>query len=127
MDYCIFYNNQNTLFHGKLEITNSFIDHFGITSSANNNSLTKTSTYRLQFFNSVYCSTDLLVIGQTPIRTNEVTLRMTLFRTQDLTIKETPLETSLKSYDEVAPSYQMIYGRKLRELFFFPFLYHIFA
>jgi len=94
LDYCIFQNNQNTLFSGNLEITNSFIDHYGITSSINNNSLTKTSTYRLHFFNSVYCSTDLLVIGLTPSGTKGVTLQMTLFGTQDQTLKGTPSRSS---------------------------------
>ena len=65
-------------------------DHDGITSNIYNNLLTKTSTYRLHFFNSVYCSTDIFVIGQTLRRTKEATLQITLFGTQDRTLKETP-------------------------------------
>jgi len=68
MMYCIFKNNQNTLFcvlEGSLEVSHSFIDHSAssfsrstVVSTSNNNSFTNTITYQLQFFNSFHCSTD---------------------------------------------------------------------
>jgi len=60
MMYCIFRNNQNTLFcvwSGSLEVSHSFISHsasFSTSTSvskSNNNSFTIRNTYQLQFFN----------------------------------------------------------------------------
>jgi len=69
MMYCIFQSNQNYLFSmasGSLEVSHSFIDHqssifstfIGI-STALNNSFIERMTYQLQFFNSLYCNTDI--------------------------------------------------------------------
>jgi len=67
MMYCIFQNNQNTLFcvlSGSLEVSHSFIDHSGslstsiAVSTATNNTFTNRMTYQLQFFNSLHCNTD---------------------------------------------------------------------
>jgi len=68
MRYCIFQNNQNYLFcvvQGSLEVSHSFIDHssFSFSKSTSvsttNNSFTNMMTYRLQFFNSLHCNTDI--------------------------------------------------------------------
>jgi len=87
MMYCIFKNNQNYLFSiygGSLEVSHSFIDHFGSfstsipVSTSNNNSFTNTITYQLQFFNSIHCNADIPLIQ----RSLEETLRETLKETQ---------------------------------------------
>jgi len=72
MMYCIFKNNQNTLFcvaKGSLVLSHSFIDHSSSSfsrstsvSTSNNNSLTNTITYQLQFFNSLHCNADIPLI-----------------------------------------------------------------
>jgi len=96
MMYCIFKNNQNTLFcvrEGSLEVSHSFIDHSGsfststAVSTSNNNSFTNTITYQLQFFNSIHCNADIPLIQ----RSLEETLRETL--------KETQRETVGRTYD----------------------------
>jgi len=88
MIYCIFKNNQNTLFcvnQGSLEVSHSFIDHSGsfsiytAVSTSNNNSLTNAITYQLQFFNSIHCNADIPLIQ----RSLEETLRETVGRTYD--------------------------------------------
>jgi len=70
--YCIFHNNQNTLFcvwGGSLEVSNSFIDHSSSSfsrsssvSTSNNNSFTNSITYQLRFFNSLHCNADIPLI-----------------------------------------------------------------
>jgi len=64
MMYCIFKNNQNTLFYvyeGSLEVSHSFIDHSGSfststsVSTSNNNSFTKGETFFIEFLGSKYC------------------------------------------------------------------------
>ena len=71
MMYCIFKNNQNTLFcvsSGSIEVSHSFIDHSGsfstsiAVSTSNNNSFINTITYQLQFFNSLHCNADIPLI-----------------------------------------------------------------
>jgi len=89
MMYCIFKNNQNTLFcvyQGSLEVSHSFIDHSASSfststavSTSNNNSLTNTITYQLQFFNSIHCNADIPLIQ----RSLEETQRETVGRTYD--------------------------------------------
>jgi len=76
MMYCIFKNNQNTLFcvwSGSLEVSHSFIDHSGSSfsrsttvSTSNNNSFTNTITFQLQFFNSLHCNADIPLEQRTP-------------------------------------------------------------
>jgi len=101
MMYCIFKNNQNTLFcvyGGSLEVSHSFIDHsvsFSTStavSTSNNNSFTNTITYQLQFFNSFHCNAEIPLpqqsLEETISRTNEETLRMTYERTIDITIRK---------------------------------------
>jgi len=94
--YCIFASNQNTLFDtysNSLEVSHSFISHnerFSsrvAVSTSNNNSLTNTITYQLQFFNSIHCNADIPLIQ----RSLEETLRETL--------KETQRETVGRTYD----------------------------
>ena len=94
--YCIFASNQNTLFDtysNSLEVSHSFISHnerFSsrvAVSTSNNNSLTNTITYQLQFFNSIHCNADIPLIQ----RSLEETLRETL--------KETHRETVGRTYD----------------------------
>ena len=96
MMYCIFKNNQITLFcvwEGSLEVSHSFIDHSGSFSTSTtvstsiNNSFTNTITYQLQFFNSIHCNADIPLIQ----RSLEETLRVTL--------KETLRETVGRTYD----------------------------
>jgi len=67
LDYCIFQNNQNTLFcvfSGSLEVSHSFISHSSSFSSLTsvstsiNNSLTNTITYEICFFTSYHCNAD---------------------------------------------------------------------
>jgi len=100
MMYCIFKNNQNTLFcvyQGSLEVSHSYIDHSGsfststAVSTSNNNSFTNTNTYQLQFFNSIHCNADIPLIQ----RSLEETLRETLRET----LKETQRETVGRTYD----------------------------
>jgi len=71
MMYCIFKNNQNTLFcvwSGSIEVYHSFISHSASfststeVSTSNNNSFTNTITYQLQFFNSLHCNADIPII-----------------------------------------------------------------
>jgi len=80
MMYCIFKNNQNTLFYidsGSLEVSHSFIDHSGsfststAVSTSNNNSFTNAITYQLQFFDDLHCNADIPLIQ----RSLEETLR----------------------------------------------------
>ena len=87
MNYCIFDNNENTLFcvqSGSLEVSHSYISHIGTlststqVSTANNNSLSKRETYQMQFFNSHYCNADIPLSLRTPIRSIEETLMITL-------------------------------------------------
>jgi len=88
MMYCIFKNNQNTLFcvySGSLEVFHSFIDHSASSfststavSTSNNNSFNNTITYQLQFFNDLHCNADIPLIQ----RSLEETLRETLKETQ---------------------------------------------
>jgi len=97
MMYCIFNNNQNTLFRvygGSLEVSHSFIDHSASSfsrstavSTSNNNLFTNAITYQLQFFNSIHCNADIPLIQ----RSLEETLRETL--------KETQRETVGRTYD----------------------------
>jgi len=104
MMYCIFKNNQNTLFcvnQGSLEVSHSFISHSGsfsiytIVSTSNNNSFTNTITYQLQFFNSLHCNADIPLftspstIEQTPLDSPQPTLEMTEINTPNLTPEKT--------------------------------------
>jgi len=102
MMYCIFKNNQNTLFcvdKGSLEVSHSFIDHSAsfststAVSTSDNNSFTNTVTYQLQFFNDLHCNADIPLIQ----RSLEQTLRMTYERTIDQTIRETIINTLKQS------------------------------
>jgi len=110
MMYCIFKNNQNTLFcvyGGSLEVSHSFIDHSGsfsiytTVSTSNNNSFTNTITYQLQFFNALHCnadipfSTPLSTIEQTPLDSPQPTLEMTEINT--------PILTPYRSFGEPDP------------------------
>jgi len=78
MMYCIFQNNQDSLFcvySGSLEVSHSFLDHSASfststsVSTSNNNSFTNIITYQLQFFNSLYCNADITL--STPMSTIE--------------------------------------------------------
>jgi len=77
MMYCIFKNNQNTLFfvyEGSLEVSHSFIDHTGTfsyktsVSTSTNNSFTNRITYQLPFFKLLYCFADNPISEATPAR-----------------------------------------------------------
>jgi len=75
MMYCIFQNNQNYLFCvwiGSLEVSHSFIEHSESLFSSNiavfietNNSFTKRTTYRQQFFHSLHCNADMPISEHT--------------------------------------------------------------
>jgi len=98
MIYCILHNNHNVLFDfwgGYIMVSHSFIDHsssfstgFNVLTS-NNNSFTYRITYQLQFFDSLYCNSDipfntpLSTIEQIPL--NSPTFEMTEINTPHLT------------------------------------------
>jgi len=111
--YCIFQNNQNTLFYvdsGSLEVSHSFIDHIGsfsqatAVSTSNNNSFTYINTYQLQFFNSLHCHTDFPertiehTMSETYLNTKEITLIQTQHLTMNPTVKETLEDTSFPTF-----------------------------
>ena len=111
--YCIFKNNQSTLFcvnQGSLEVSHSFIYHspsFSTSSevsTSNNNSFINPITYRLQLYNSIHCNADIPIeqnsLQETIRRTNEDSFRMTYERTINQTIRDTPKETIPRTYDE---------------------------
>ena len=86
---------------GSLEVSHSFMNHSSSSfsrstavSMENNNSFTNIMTYQIQFFNSLYCNTDipppLKTIDQSAERTLEETLRMTMYKTMDQTLCVTP-------------------------------------
>ena len=89
MMYCIFQDNQNTLFcvrSGSLEVSHSYISYSGLLSTstqvsmANNNSLSKRETYQIQFFNSHYCNADIPIIPQTNVNTfHQLSLKSYIF------------------------------------------------
>jgi len=89
MHYCIFQDNQNTLFSvrsGSLEVSHSFISYSGMLSTstqvsmANNNSLSKRETYQIPFFNSHYCNADSTIITQTNVNTfHQSSLKSNIF------------------------------------------------
>jgi len=142
MMYCIFKKNHNYLFFvnsGPLEVFHSFIDHslplFSsnlLVSTSTNNSLKETITYQVQFFNSYYCNADLPLVPpktivESPIRsidstlgkTNSISNEMTLERTHDQTIKETPY----RSYIECI--FTMNHAKKKEINVIFSFLYPV--
>jgi len=130
MMYCIFKNNQITLFcvwEGSLEVSHSFIDHSGSFSTSTtvstsiNNSFTNTITYQLQFFNSIHCNADIPLIQ----RSLEETFRMTYERTIDQTIRDTPIETIHRSYAECISTHQMANKKEISVVFSFAFLYPV--
>jgi len=112
MMYCIFKNNQNTLFcvyEGSLEVSHSFIDHSGSSfssrtavSTSNNNSFTNIITYQLQFFNSIHCNADIPLPQRTPDQspTPKSTPEVTPMNTPEETPMNTAKETPYRSYDE---------------------------
>ena len=78
MMYCVFKDNQNTLFcllAGPLEVSHSYIYHTGgfststSVSSNNNNSLTAFKTYQIPFFNSLHCNADVPHIVNNQVNT----------------------------------------------------------
>jgi len=145
MMYCIFKNNQNTLFcvyQGSLEVSHSFIYHSGSSfststavSTSNNKSFTNTITYQLQFFNSIHCNADIPLIQ----RSLEQTFRMTNERSIDQTIRETIIntleqspintidqtirETIHRSYAELICTNQMANKKEISVVFSFAFLF----
>ena len=99
MMYCIFKNNQNTLFcvyGGSLEVSHSFIDHSGsfstptAVSTSNNNSFTNTISYQLQFYNDLHCNADIPLPQRTPDQspTPKCTPEDTLMNTPEDTLNE---------------------------------------
>jgi len=101
LEYCVFYMNQNILFNGPINVYNSFISHSGITSSTNNNSLTLYQTYRIEFYNALYCNTDNDPLIQTPVTTVCMSLEQspvqsmcdTFEMTHEQSLKNTPYRT----------------------------------
>jgi len=126
MSFCIFQNNHNYLFYvdsGSLDVSHSLIYHSSSSFSSNiavstatNNSFIESTTYQIQFFNSLHCNADIPLIDITPVktyersqmrslhetisRTNEETLGTTLERTIDQTNRESPKETIPRTYVE---------------------------
>jgi len=116
MKYCIFQNNQDSLFcvyQGSLEVSHSFIALTGAlsvstaVSIANNNSFSNIQSYQIQFFNSYYCNTDI------PIRTIEATL--------GVTSQETPQRT----YENCSELYHTSDLKELSAIFSFRFFSQI--
>lgn len=82
MEFCIFDFNQNTLFYvatGNISIFSSYIKHDGITSSINNNSLTRFNSYSLEFYGSNYCHAEHSIT--IPIITYQITRNCRFFVT----------------------------------------------
>jgi len=126
MEYCIFQENQGILIYNEsssLEISNSFIDHTGISSSSNNNSLTRTMTYQLQYFSSHFCYADnplpKSTIEETLMRTILESLKITMEKTIDQTIEATPKETIPRSYSEIICTNQMANKKQMSVIFSF--------
>ena len=78
MEFCVFKNNQNTLFFlesGSLEVSHSFISHTnGIinqapVSTSKNNTFIQKQTYVIQFYDSHYCKAEIPISIQKPINT----------------------------------------------------------
>jgi len=97
--FCIFDMNLETLFYvaaGSIEVSHSFINHNGITSSTNNNSLTKRQTYFHFHFKSHYCNADNPIPKQSPFETPNTTpiISKTLISTPIQTKAQTPLRTN---------------------------------
>jgi len=113
MLYCIFKNNLNYLFcvlSGSLEVSHSFINHWNtgffsrsssVLTSANN-SFSIPITYQLQFFNSLYCSTDFpdRTLNQTPTKSLEKTISRTNRDTHSMTFERTTRETPIETLKE---------------------------
>ena len=112
IQYCIFYNNHDTLFYidsGSLEVSHCIISHsdnfwyvIPITKTYNNSIDTNSpceirQTYQIRYFNSHYCNADIPYVMQTPIRTFEFsplpTITETLIMTKEITIENTFEET----------------------------------
>lgn len=98
--YCIFDMNQNTLFSflSSFELSHCFISHDGMTSTGNNNSITKNPTYIFQFFGTHNCVSDDNSLQQTPIRTHQSTLSPSLKNTFSRTYEETVLMTLERTF-----------------------------
>ena len=120
MIYCIYHNNQNYLFYGYegyLEVSHSFIDHllssfsggFYIVSTTNN-SFRNENTYQIQFFNSLYCNTDMKLFEKTPVKTVMKSLINTVNETPTTTVIESPVN-SMKitpiNTTKVTPNYTL--------------------
>jgi len=111
MMYCIFKNNQNTLFcvfGVPLEVLHSFIDHSGSFSTysavlTTNNSFTNRITYQLQFFNSFRCNTDY----------------------PERSIENTPKNTIHRSHSECVFTLQLSNWREISVVFSFAFLFPV--
>jgi len=114
MMYCMFQNNQNTLFRlysGSLEVSHSFIDHSGsfstsiAVSTSTNNSFTKKITYQLPFFKSHYCNAQLPVPVPSPMRsffemqTPVISSEKSPIRSLQETIRRTNEATLKMTYD----------------------------
>ena len=119
MMYCIFQNNQNTLFGvrgGSLEVSHSFIYHSAsfsnenAVSTSNNNTFTNRMTYQFQFFNSLHCGTDSP--ERTPDQTPMNTLERSLLNTPNETPYSTPEESPIRSIQETL---RMTYEKTIRE------------
>lgn len=146
MNHCIYQNNQNTLFcvwSGSLEILNSFIDHLpplSFSSSTQvstscNNSFTKTTTYEIHYFKSIFCNAEFPYIGKTPeITIDQSPMRSTILRTYlntesvtnektaCQTIVETQKETNHRSYAECICTQQILMKKKISVIFSFSFI-----
>jgi len=111
MQYCIFQNNQNTLFcvwDGSLEVSHSFIDHssslslYTAVSTASNNSFANRMTYQVQYFQSYYCNAQLPAPVPSPMRTlfGIQTPQETLEKSPMKSIEETKSRTNQETYSK---------------------------
>jgi len=114
--YCLFQNNANYLFNmvsGSIWVYHSvaLFSTGKMVSTITNNAFTKSSTYQIQYFDSLHCNADeplpertnypIRLLEETIRKTNEKTMRMTLEKSYDPTIKETPQETPYRSHHEI--------------------------
>ena len=98
MEYCIFDDNSNTLFSvesGSFSVLHCFVSHSGpfsnscAISSTYNTTILERRTYKLQFFRSFYCYTDIPLPDQTP----EISAKKTLDSTPKFSPAQTPYQT----------------------------------
>jgi len=123
--------NHNTLFYtdlGSINVSDSFIDHKeqmfdeSPVLLEHNISFTFISTYRIQFYNSYHCNTDIHIeqsLYQSPKRTIEETIFSSQEKTIDHSMRLTFMEKHPRTYDEIVCSVQLANRREIFVVFSF--------